>query len=110
MPKYPKPPKSQKFNGTTSIVSDIGYVFNKIKFEVSGADLYATFYNGQKKGQRIVFRRFKTKTALQAIGDTDLGRHFESGIYDIWHYFDLPFGYLSPITREYNSFSVGKKK
>lgn len=103
MPKYPKNKKNVPFNGITSIRYDSGYVLNKIVFKVHNTtSLLAIFYSGNRKCETIEVKNFKDKTALDVLNKyTELGRHFEDGILEIYHYLEIPLGYVVPILREW---------
>ena len=90
------------FNGTIGTYYGMGFFFNKIIFTVSNDTLLIKWYMGNKFIQKTSVTEFRKYTAIEIINryERHTENHFCDGIYDIWKFYDLPFGYVPRILRD----------
>jgi len=117
MLRFSKSPPNIPFDGITCTRYDVGYVYSKIVFTVvDNSDLHILFCERRapKKTARVFYiKNFWKYTALEAIDQFHSfnmtpetlitagawGRHFEAGMFEVWHGLGLPLGYVEPLLR-----------
>lgn len=90
------------FNGYDSLKRSKSQRPNKIIFSVDDNDLIIKFYETNKLFATNLIKDFRELTALDVfkLYDYQTGRHFDDGIFEIWDYYHLPFGYMKKIFKE----------
>lgn len=103
MVKYMKTKADVPFKGTSSIKYNNNCIYNKILFNVVGNDLVVSFMRFNERKPRvepIILSNFKQTTVTDILSQyPEMGRHFEDGIFEIWKFFGLNFGYTTKIIR-----------
>ena len=100
---------NKPFNGTEGVYVGRRYLYSKMKFNIVGDDIKVTASGYLLKNRTILIEDFKRKTLLEALEEIQavthdnegLGRHFENGLRDVYHWFDLDFGYMSKFLKPF---------
>lgn len=68
------------------------YVYTRVEFFIKDDSLYIKFTGYKEKAMWFALENFRNYTALEAAKMIIGGRHFESGILEVWKNEQLEFG------------------
>lgn len=70
------------------------YYYDNIHFFINGENLYIKMEGYKVKTEWKKIENFKQYTALDILRNTELGRHFEDGVHELWLNQGLDLGYM----------------